>query len=210
MRNSKCKIPILTCLLSILAILAYMFPASVDTFAFIPSLVSEGQWYRILTGQLVHLSFDHFIWDTSTFLILGIMVERRWRDAFLVCLTSCLVLIPWVVNLFDPGLFYYAGLSGIDCALFALLATAAVRTGWAEFSVLRKGCAILLFAALVSKLSYEALTGMTLFVSPDQGFEVVPIAHLAGALIGTASAFVSSHWVLPRRSELKPSLFFQS
>jgi hypothetical protein len=41
---------------------------------------------------------------------------------------------------------------------------------------------------LVGKVSYEALTGSALFASETAGHQVVPLAHVTGALAGLAAA----------------------
>jgi hypothetical protein len=42
-----------------------------------------------------------------------------------------------------------------------------------------------LFAGMMGKIAYECFVGGTLFVN-SEGFTAVPIAHLVGAVIGTA------------------------
>ena len=49
---------------------------------------------------------------------------------------------------------------------------------------------LMLLAALGAKVGYEAFYGKTLFVQDMGGFVPVPIAHLAGALAGTAVALM--------------------
>ena len=208
--ETKAKIPVLTVVIAILVVVLYCAPLSVERFAFIPSLAAEGQWWRTVTGHFVHLSFEHFLWDSLTFVGLAVVLELRWPGRFRWCLGLSSILIPWVVHAFDPGLYLYAGLSGLDCALFALLATSLLKTGWAVFSGARNGVFVLLLLSLLAKVAFETMTHTTLLVSSDANFEVVPIAHMTGGLLGFVCAWTSDLGVCTRVRKLNSAFGLES
>jgi hypothetical protein len=80
-----------------------------------------------------------------------------------------------------PALDRYRGLSGLDSALFVLLAVSLMRHGDSR-RVFAGAWALVGFLA---KLAWEGVTGGALFVH-DPGLAAVPVAHLAGAMVGFA------------------------
>jgi rhomboid family GlyGly-CTERM serine protease len=137
-----------------------------------------GSAWRIVTCHFTHFSYEQLAWDALTFFTLGWACERRNRSSFHATLLASVVIIPLAVLLFDPRIATYRGLSGIDSALFALLVISAARTS-------RIGVALAI--AFACKVVFELTTGATVFVTNmGEGVEPVPIAHVAGALIGVA------------------------
>jgi rhomboid family GlyGly-CTERM serine protease len=131
-----------------------------------------GDVWRIVTGHFTHWTYEQLAWDVLAFLCLGVGCERRDRKAYHATLLASIVLVPVAVLLFDPGIVAYRGLSGIDSALFAMLV---VSTRNVFLGVLFAG-----------KIAFEAITGGAVFA--NGGYEVVPVAHIAGALIGAVIA----------------------
>lgn len=129
-----------------------------------------GDAWRIVTCHFTHWTYEQLAWDALAFICLGVACERRDRGAYHATLLASVLLIPLAVLVADPRVIAYRGLSGIDSALFALLV---VSTRNVFLGVL--------FAA---KIAFEVFTGSPVFA--EGGYEVVPIAHVAGALIGAA------------------------
>ena len=128
-----------------------------------------GEVWRIVTCHFTHFTYEQLAWDALALTCLGVACERRNRGAYHATLLASVLLIPLAVLVFDPRIETYRGLSGIDSALFALLVVST-----------RNWFLGVLFAA---KIAFEVLTGGAVFVGD---IEVVPIAHVAGALIGAA------------------------
>ena len=145
-----------------------------------------GAAWRIATCHFTHFTYEQLAWDALVFLILGIACARRNRGTFQATLLASIILVPIAVRAFAPDVTTYRGLSGIDSALFGLLLT----MEWRQ-SRLVALCA----AGFAMKLVFEMTTGATVFVGAAD-FVPVPVAHLAGAIvglaIGTASLGVSS------------------
>jgi hypothetical protein len=79
----------------------------------------------------------------------------------------------------------YRGLSGIDSALFALLAVRVGRQSLSEKDWLKLSIAGIIAGGFAAKVGFEFVTGATLFVdSTAAGMTPVPLAHVVGGLVG--------------------------
>jgi rhomboid family GlyGly-CTERM serine protease len=180
---------LLTTLLSALAALFSLLPDSGAGLAYDRAAIAAGEFWRLVTGHFVHWSPGHLIWDVGTFLVLGAACEMRSRRRFLACVAGSVLVIPVAVWLWLPELRLYAGLSGIDAALFALLGTEVVREQWQRNSPTALGIALALCLALSLKIGFEMTNGGTVFVGDlAPGIAPVPLAHLVGGLIGVLAA----------------------
>ena len=142
--------------------------------------VARGEVWRLLTGHWAHWTADHFLWDSLAFLVLAVLCETRVSRARLVAtvLGSALAVSAgvWFVQPEIEPIARYRGLSGIDSALFVLLAAMFVRqTG--------NSLGRLALVAFLGKSAWEVWTGSTLFTAAD-GFVPVPLAHLIGGVWG--------------------------
>ena len=140
-----------------------------------------GEAWRLVTCHFTHFTHEQLAWDALAFLGLGIACERRSRAAFHATLLASAVVIPLAVLAFDPRIGAYRGLSGIDAALFALLVVSS--RNW------------LLGAAFAAKVAFEMATGGGVFVADVM---VVPVAHVAGAVVGLLVSFRAQRGI-PRR-----------
>ncbi len=170
-----------------------LWPGAASLLEFDRTAVAAGEGWRVFSGHVTHFGLEHLMWDASVFVVLGVMCERRSRIATLVCLGIAMPLISAAVWLLLPEMASYRGLSGLDTALFALLGVMmltenlrAGRRGWVAVI-------FLLLLAMVAKISWEFLTGGTIFVDSSSGqFVPVPLAHLVGAGIGLLVAGTGS------------------
>jgi rhomboid family GlyGly-CTERM serine protease len=167
-----------------------LLPDSGAGLAYQRDLIAAGELWRVITGHFVHWSHGHLVWDAGTFLALGAACELRSRERFLACLVASVIAISVVLWLLLPELKLYAGLSGIDSALFALLGGALVREQWEKGNSAALAIALAFCLAFFLKTGFEMADGATVFVGDlAPGIVSVPLAHLAGALVGlTASA----------------------
>jgi rhomboid family GlyGly-CTERM serine protease len=143
--------------------------------------------WRLLTCHWVHLSGDHLFWSAMTFLGLGFQCERMDRKRFYATVVVSALLIPAVIWLGMPHLVIYGGLSGLDCALYALLMILMIKREIQSRSWTWVALFALLQGGLIAKITYEIVTGLTIFVSNTHADMIpVPLAHLAGGVAGTA------------------------
>lgn len=178
-------LPLLSLGLGALALALHALPGAAEALAFEREAVAAGEAWRWLTGHWVHWSADQLAWDAGTFVVLAAGCELRSRRRLALCIAVAAPAISTVVWWGLPGLSHYAGLSGIDCALWALLCAEL----WRELRAAgRRGAAGWVAAAtlaLALKVGFEGWTGSTLFVAHlGAGVVPVPEAHAAGAAIG--------------------------
>jgi rhomboid family GlyGly-CTERM serine protease len=199
------RVPCVSLAAVLAAVVIQLLPGAAEAFQYERAAVAAGEWWRVLTCHWTHFSFDHFLWDVLVLAFLGALCELRSRKAFLACVAGAAVGIPLAVHAWRPGLATYRGLSGIDAALFALLAVLVLREslargrrGWAAAS----GIAFLAFAA---KIAFEMATATTVFVdSSAAGMVPVPLAHMIGAGAGLLTAALPAPALRSRANRRRP------
>ena len=137
--------------------------------------VLQGQYWRLLTGHLVHGSGQHLVLNAVGLGLIAALFPREYSlRGWLLVLAGSVVIIDAGVVLLEPQLQWYVGLSGV---LHGALAAGAI--GWWRHE--SKALALGLTAVLVGKLAWEQWHG-ALPLSGD--LPVVVDAHLYGALGG--------------------------
>jgi rhomboid family GlyGly-CTERM serine protease len=180
--HSPAPFPALTLGLGVLAVLVASVPGAEAALVFDRGALAGGESWRLITGHWVHWSANHLVWDVGTFVALGAACEMRSRRRFAACVLGSALAISAAVFFLLPEIDRYGGLSGVDCALFALLGAELWRE---QRRTDRRGLAVALGVALALKVGFEWLTGGTVFVA-DLGASIVPVpaAHVAGAAVG--------------------------
>jgi len=164
------------------------WPDGTELLAFDRGRISDGEWWRMVTCHWTHWSLDHLLWDVLAFTIL---VPLCWRAGparlgWTIGLSS--LLIPVALGLCLPAMTEYRGLSGLDSALFVLLASGLLRGAIADRD---RGAILLLglpFVAFAVKIGFEWITGQTVFADGG-GFVPVPLAHVVGGACGVLVAW---------------------
>lgn len=181
--------------LTSIAVIASLFPGVCDLLQFDRAAIARGEVWRVVTGNFVHWNADHLIWDSLMFFILGLAIELRSRhrhlesdsaigNLFVLTTVASAIAVSACVWFFTP-LERYRGLSGIDSALFVLLAAwylvDVIKSGAYSQAAIPSG----LLLCFLAKIGYEIATGHTYFVdSTAAAFVPLPQVHLAGAGIG--------------------------
>ena len=146
-----------------------------------------GPWWTVLTGHLVHYNADHLFWDLVVFAGVGALLERRSRGLMLATLLGSGLLIPWLSVTGNPVVTTYAGLSGVDTALFAAFATLMGLDSLRQRRSAECCLYVGLLLAMLGKSLFELVTGSTLFVS-SSAFVALPGAHVLGGGMGVLLA----------------------
>jgi rhomboid family GlyGly-CTERM serine protease len=151
--------------------------------------VLAGQFWRLLTGNLVHLGAGHLAEDMAGLMLLWLLLEPAlagWRwvaTAYGGCLAVGLGLL-W----FDPGVVWYVGISG------------ALNTLWAAGALIlivrRAPGGLLLGGFLLLKIIWEQTHGPIPFSVATTGGPVIVAAHLYGALAGLC---LGAYWLFSER-----------
>jgi rhomboid family GlyGly-CTERM serine protease len=145
--------------------------------------IIAGQWWRLISGNLVHLGWSHLVLNLAGLLLVWLLFHRSLttRNWVIVSLISAMS-VGGGLLLFDPHLEWYVGLSGALHGLFAAGLVASLSAGnRAEW---------LLAALFVAKLSWEQLVGPTPGTAALAGGNVIVDAHLYGAIGGAVSALL--------------------
>lgn len=137
--------------------------------------VLSGQYWRLITGHLVHGSVQHLLLNAVGLGLVASLFPREFSlGGWLVILLSSAAVIDIGFVFWEPQLQWYVGLSGI---LHGALAAGAI--GWWRHE--SRALALALTAILTGKLAWEQWHGALPF-SGDM--PVVVDAHLYGALGG--------------------------
>lgn len=142
--------------------------------------LARGQWWRLLSAHLVHLSWQHLALNAAGLALLWALFARcfsprRWLWIALVAAVCIDAGLWWRA----PEVQWYVGLSGVLHAALAAGAVAFYRRG--------EGMGAALLLLLIVKLIYEQRSGASVF---EPSLPLIPQAHLYGALGGVLGAFV--------------------
>lgn len=183
------RIPV-TGIVSMIALLAFFGQAGSQMLEIHLQSESALNVVHLLGCHLLHWSGQHLFWDLGMFIVLACICEQRMPRRFYTTLLVSALCVPWVVKVVHPGMDVYRGLSGLDTALFSLLATTLLIEGVRRRELGQ--CWLFAIWLLVwVKTLYEFSTGGVLFVH-EPNFIPVPVAHLAGSVVGLLTACLFS------------------
>lgn len=173
------------CALAIAATVAAHASASIRDALIADARIFEGQWWRLVTAPFVHATWGHLVRDLALVAIAGIAYEGP-LDVNKLGLFAAGIVVPPLAVLVAGDAQWYCGLSGLSHALLAaaLAYEFAHRRGFAR-AVVAALCAI-----AATKPIYELVTGAPAFaMSLGDGVVQVPLAHVAGVLVGIAAGY---------------------
>lgn len=192
-RSSSCRsstarrFPSASLLLVAFAVAASLLPGLAAWLQYDRLAIARGELWRLLTCHFVHWSGEHLFWDVLALGVLGWLCEQKSVERFVCCVTISAALIPLGLWIAEPGMATYRGLSGIDSALFAMLAARILLDATAQKDWWGLGLAVIVSVGFAAKVHFELSTGATLFVdSADAGMTPVPLAHVIGGIVGLA------------------------
>ncbi|RUO23284.1 rhombosortase [Aliidiomarina iranensis] len=142
----------------------------------------QGQWWRLLTGQFLHLSFAHALGNILGLGVVWLLFADHWRGWRFVWLVPICVLGSNAGMLFHPQIENYVGFSG---ALYGLIAFGALMD-W--FHRIPYGGFITL--GLTAKVSYEYFLQPIEFLALNDLSLLAVEAHFYGVLTGFCMAFI--------------------
>lgn len=150
------------------------------------ALVVQGQWWRLLTGHIVHLGWTHLALNLMGLALMWALFfpdysVRGWA----VILLCSLVTIDAAFFFIERDLRWYVGLSG--------LLHGAMAAGTIAYVGRREPGAWVLVPFLTAKLIYEQLVGTMPYSLDSAGGPVVVDAHLYGVL-GAVTGVLALRW----------------
>jgi rhomboid family GlyGly-CTERM serine protease len=154
---------------------------SASAFAFIPSRVAGGEWWRVLTHPFAHVSWYHLLLDGAAFFLLCREL-RVWSVARRIAAFSFSAAGSLIAALTHPEISQlgFCGLSGVAHGLMVITALEMTRRT-ARWERRLGGAALLL---VLAKCVTEALSGQVALSFLHFGLMGVPIggSHAGGAL----------------------------
>lgn len=166
-----------------LMVLLGLFPSMTEPLLqFDRARVVQGEWWRLLSGQLVHYGIYHLAMNVAALLLCGYVLLR---DLSLPSYASLLLITAVGVGLgiqtLSPDLDFYAGLSGVLHGLIV----AGLLLGLREAPIFNGIALLLLVGKLVQEQSADFDTSHALLPVP-----VAVDAHAYGAVAGLIFALV--------------------
>lgn len=149
--------------------------------------IQDGQWWRLLSGNFIHLGWGHLILNACGLLVIAYLFagDRRnaqWASDLIICCLATGVGLYF----FNPDVFWCVGLSGALHGLFAVGAVTWIRMGI--------GQGRWLLACLTAKLAFEYFVGEMPFSGGIVGGTVITDAHAWGAIGGLIAYSADELW----------------
>ncbi|WP_236250487.1 rhombosortase [Microbulbifer sp. ALW1] len=171
-------------LCSSLQFLQASFP---DAFLYERTAISSGQWWRLLSGHLVHTNMAHLLLNMAGVFALWLLFGRSallgsghsvLKYLGLVALLA--LLISGGLWLWFPDVDNYYGISGVLHGLFCFGAISELSQ--------RRWSGALLLAGCVGKVAWEWIAGPSASTGALIQAEVAVSSHLLGAIWGSVIA----------------------
>lgn len=154
----------------------------------------DGQWWRAVTGHLVHLGATHTLLNLAGFgLLVWLFIDEIRPVEWLTAGLTAALAISLGLFALAPATDWYVGLSGVLHGYFAL---GAARTCHSQ-----RRFGIVMLAALAAKLAWEQGLGTMPFTQALAIGPVIVDAHLYGALGGALFYVTSTLRTLVGRSD---------
>jgi len=170
------------------AALVQAWPGAPGAMEFRRAGIAAGQWWRLLTGNLVHFSWLNLAANAAAFALLCAVARSRGLPAISVLVGFALA-VGLGVYLFARGIESYRGLSGVSFALLAMVLVDMALARRSAVSAVWVG----VLALLAGRAVFEAATGRALLpTSLPAGPCVVGAAHLAGLAAGSAAGLAQA------------------
>lgn len=140
-------------------------------------LILDGQVWRLVTGHLVHGTWNHWMLNAGGLALLWALCPRQFAHASSLWLMAAIMLATGAaLLLLNPGVVWYVGMSALLHGLLVAWLVVALLNG-------RHG-ALLLLLLIAAKLVYEQVTGPLPGTAEATGLPVLVDAHLYAAIAG--------------------------
>lgn len=159
-------------------ILASTEPLSSEWLAYDKQQIVQWQWWRLITGHLLHTNSMHLLMNVTGLILLWALHGHYYpRFQYLIVFVLLCLGTSGAIYLFAPQMQWYVGLSGVLHGLFAIGAYFDIqnklKTGW------------LMIIGLWLKVLHEQIYGASENISQMISANVAIDAHLFGTLSGT-------------------------
>ncbi|WP_299011835.1 rhombosortase [uncultured Shewanella sp.] len=145
--------------------------------------ITQGQWWRIITGNLLHTNDWHLAMNLAGLWAILMLHKQHYSSIGLLLLFLVLCLLQGLgLYLFFPTLLGYVGLSGVLHGLFSYGVIQDCRVGFKS--------GYLLLAGVIIKVAYEQIQGASPEVVKLIQARVATEAHLIGLISGLLCAAI--------------------
>jgi rhomboid family GlyGly-CTERM serine protease len=191
------RLPGWTLVISAFALIIFFFPTLGNLLIYDRAAIIHGEIWRLLTGNLVHFSITHLVYNLIAWLIAGTIIEfHGYRFFPALCLSSS-IFIGVTLFILEPELYFYAGLSGMVSAAVTYLCL----HGIGEKGIWRWLCAATL-TGLITKTVIEMRSGSSfMLLISEENFAPVPLSHLAGIIAAIFLFFLLRTTIYLRHSK---------
>jgi rhomboid family GlyGly-CTERM serine protease len=149
--------------------------------------LAAGQWWRLLTGHVIHLGYEHALLDVAGLVLIWALFARDYSArAWLLIIGLSVIGVDAGLWLLSSTTEWYVGSSGVLHGALAAGTCAHLRRREPD------GWVLALF--LVAKLVYEQSQGALPLTA---GGAVIVDAHLYGAAAGAVAALLLRWWPKP-------------
>jgi rhomboid family GlyGly-CTERM serine protease len=155
----------------------------IDALRYDRALIASGELWRLLTGNLVHLSSNHMLMNISVFVLASMLFRHNasakvWYGALLTLGAS----VGIGLYLWDTEVSRYVGLSGILYGLFAFGLLISIKDN------------PLFYIGALIFVVYKVLAQQGDGYNPEEvrafiGGNVIESAHLYGLIVGLMAGF---------------------
>lgn len=162
------------------AIAVFFWPGAARALQWDRLQILSGEWWRVLTGNWVHLDRSRLWWNVAVLLPAGIWAEyvQPWRARALYLVAP--LIIGGGLYLLEPQLMRFGGLSGVATAFVVFLALAQLKVSEADRWFWR-----VVLALVALKIITEVLLASRVLAHySDPGIRATALAHVAGAAAG--------------------------
>lgn len=149
--------------------------------------LAAGQFWRVVSGHLVHLGWGHYLLNAAGVALVWLLVGARFgARSWAVILVGIAAGVSAGLWFLDRQLAWYVGLSGVLHGLLCAGLIAGLGGGRAD-----RVESLLLGAIVLFKLGYEQLLGPLPGSEAGAGGDVVVNAHLYGAAAGAGLGWLA-------------------
>lgn len=170
-----------------ISLLSYAIPLLENRFVYERDLVGSGEIWRLISGNWVHFSLDHLLYNLLIVGVCGVWLEIREPRGFRLLSLITMLGVGLYSYHFLPEMVQYGGLSGLATALVVYLALDELRADPPY-----KPVWLVLLVLVGGKVAFEAASGTALFVTATHSFEVVPAVHMVGVVMAVFMSLLRS------------------
>ncbi|MPW28646.1 rhombosortase [Agarivorans sp. B2Z047] len=161
---------------------SWFFLAHTELMSWNKQLISQGEYWRIVSGNLSHNNLIHWLMNVATLVLVYFVFDDRLSNQHFMLISISLCLLGggllWFAK-YDE----YVGLSGLIHGLIAYAAMADLFTD-------KKRVGAIILTGLSAKLLMEQLYGGDPWVTDLIGIDVAIDAHLLFAVLGISFALL--------------------